>query len=252
MAKQGGTEIRKVGAGALAYYEASSSKQLLYNTISTPNGGQYRVTLPDGTSVWLNAASSVTFPTAFTKERAVTITGEVYFDISPDKVKPFIVSTHDIKIKVLGTSFNINAYDNEQSVKTTLVNGSVQVLAAENTSLQQQVLLQPGQQARWAAGASNQPDRKVLSIVPSVELDKVIAWKHGLFDFNGVDLQEQMRQIERWYDVEIVYENGIPDERFVGKIYRSSSLPTLLKAFESANIRFRAAGRKIIVLNDVK
>lgn len=229
--------------GELVYSPTSAkSIEQEYNTMTTPKGRQFQVTLPDGTRAWLNAASSIRYPTAFTaNERRVEVTGEVYFEVIKNANKPFYVSIgNKAAIEVLGTSFNVNAYDNEQSIRATLLDGSVRVLvpsAGENSGL----VLKPGQQAKVT-------DKKV-SLAEKEDLDKTMAWKNGLFNFDGVDLEDVMRQLERWYNIEVVYENGIPHTRFIGEMSRQIALTDLLEILKRTEVDFRVEGRKLIVLN---
>lgn len=222
--------------GQLAYDPTGdASSEIIYNTITTPNGREFQVRLPDGTLVWLNAASSLRYPTVFTgKERKVEITGEAYFEVAANAEMPFRVNAnHKTDIEVLGTHFNVNAYDNESSVNTTLLEGAVRVQA---------VVLKPGQQAQVADGDE-------VKVVNDVNLETVMAWKNGLFNFQDKSLAEVMRQLERWYDLKVVYEKGIPDIRFGGEMSRDMDLPGLLRSLEASKVHFRVeAGRKLIVL----
>ncbi|MBO9573169.1 MAG: FecR family protein, partial [Chitinophagaceae bacterium] len=168
-----------------------------YNTMSTPKGGTYRLTLPDGTEAWLNAASSITFPTVFIeKERTVTITGEVYFDVAKNPSKPFIVKSATQTITVLGTSFNIKSYPDEESAKTTLIDGSIQLKTNKTTKI-----LIPGQQAI----NKNQN----INITTNINLQEIIAWKNGDFYFDNRDLKSILNEFARWYDVEVVYPDNL-------------------------------------------
>ena len=249
LAQQGTTKIIKLENGQLAYKAgAASTKDILYNTISTPRGGQYQMVLPDGSRVWLNAASSIKFPTAFAGNvRNVEITGEAYMEVAKNVKAPFTVRANDMSIAVLGTSFNINAYTDEAEATTTLVEGSVNV-----KSLGKEALLKPGQQAqvmqqagaaKQQAGAAKQP----LQVVNDVDIEKVVAWKNGLFDFNGAGVGEVMRQLSRWYDIEVAYEKGIPTIEFAGKMSKNVSLVNVLKGLEGAGMRFRLEGKKLII-----
>lgn len=234
-------------------YDLTGEKtgDVTYNTMTTPKGRQYQVTLPDGTKVWLNAASSIRYPTVFTgKERQVEIKGEVYFEVQPNKQKPFIVTlspaggggraprdyheagggyeADNYKITVLGTSFNVNSYPEEPSVKTSLLEGSVKV----NNSI-----LKPGQ--AYVNGEV---------MVTNIEQD--MAWKNGLFNFNGLAFEEIMRQLERWYDIEVTYEhNKIPNKRLAGKMTRGVSLNGVLNYLEKMDVHYTLDNRKLIVLS---
>jgi ferric-dicitrate binding protein FerR (iron transport regulator) len=232
LALQGNANVIKSAAGKITYRLNGAADQFIrLNTLSTPRGGQYQLTLPDGTNVWLNALSSITYPVAFGgKDRKVTVTGEAYFEVARDKTKPFIVVTPKDQVTVLGTAFNVNCYADEPVRKTTLLEGAVQIGAQ---------VLKPGEAC-------------LNGKVVAVDTDKAIAWKNGLFDFNGAGMEELMRQVARWYDIEVVYQDGIPDKEFVGKLSRNASLKTLLKALEYANVHFTIEGRRIIVLPDTK
>jgi transmembrane sensor len=176
-------------------YKVIGGKQsdVLFNTLTTPRGGQFRLALPDGSEVWLNAASSIKYPTAFTgKDRKVEITGEAYFEIAHDASKPFKVRVNGMEVNVLGTHFNINAYHDEAFVNTTLLQGKVSLTKAGAVAL-----LRPGQQARV-------DNTRSISVLNNVDVDQVVAWKNGYFSFEKADLQTVMRQIARWYDVDII------------------------------------------------
>ena len=254
VAKQGVSNIVKLENGKIAYeIKGSSVNEVFMNTMSTPRGGQYKLRLPDGTDVWLNAASSITYPTAFTSaERNVSVTGELYFEVAKDKSRPFHVtvksgSAHqkDMEIEVLGTHFNINAYEDESSIRTTLFEGSVKVALGEENSL-----LKPGQQsvinsAREITGQQNKS--AAITILKDINLEEVIAWKDGYFQFKRADIQTVMRQISRWYDVDVVYEGAIPKDRFVGDLPMDANISQVLRTLEKVQVHFRIEGKKIIV-----
>lgn len=221
----------------------------LYSTLTTPIGGQYQVILPDGTKVWLNAASSLKYPAKFSdEERRVELTGEAYFEVSRIKsasVKnrqlPFFVKTANQEVEVLGTHFNINAYADERATKTTLLEGSVRVSYSSDANPIRSVLLKPNQQSVIKIGNSS-------AIVNSVDPSSIIAWKNGLFDFQDRTLEEVMRQLARWYNLEVVYEGAVPQMEFFGKIRRSNKLSEVLHILESSGIHFRVErGRKLII-----
>lgn len=237
VAQQGGTQITKLAKGQLVYNKADSQPaKIAFNSLTTPRGGQFRLRLPDGSEAWLNAASSIKYPTAFTgNERKVEISGEVYFEIAHEESKPFKVNVNGIEIKVLGTHFNINAYSDEVSVKTTLLEGSIRL--AKGGSV---ITLTPGQQAQIEKGDH-------IKVVERVDVSQVVAWKDGYFSFNRADIQTVMRQIARWYDVEVSYEKNIPERQFGGKIDRSSNISEVLKILEESKVHFRMDGKKIIV-----
>ena len=209
-----------------------------YNSITTPRGGQYQLNLPDGSKVWLNSASSIRFPSAFNGEiRRVEMTGEVYFEIAK-KSKPFIVSTGGQEVQVLGTHFNINAYADEENIKTTLLEGSVKVIGSDH----QPHFLIPGQQSLVSSSGQ-------FKTITAADTEMAVAWKNGYFKFDRQSLQSIMRQISRWYDVEITYVGEISADEYVGKIKRSEHISGVLKILKLSHIDFQLEGRKIIVNN---
>jgi len=241
LAVQGNTQITKED-GALSYNEQQQvgiAQNPVYNSVSTPKGGQYQLTLADGSKVWLNAASSIRFPTAFTgNERRVEITGEVYFEVVHDASKPFHVSVNGMDVQVLGTHFNINAYSDEESIRTTLLEGSVKVRAANES-----VTIKPGEQAQMNLG-----NAIGFTVFKNINLDQVMAWKNGEFNFDNVDLQTIMRQLARWYDVEVVYATAPPPHYTCdGEIGRNLSLTTILKHLERKDVHFQLEGKRLIV-----
>lgn len=236
LAVQGSTEIRKEG-GRLSYSNSEVQPlETVYNTMTTPRGNQYSLVLADGTRVWLNAASSITYPVAFAgKERRVQITGEAYFEVAHEKERPFIVSSGEASIQVLGTHFNVNAYKDERTLNVTLLEGSVSVTKGDR-----QLLIEPGQQARVGEGT--------LALADIPNPSGVIAWKNRTFSADGVNIESLMRQIARWYDVEVVY-NGKIDELFYLEMPYNSRLADILRVLElTGNIRFRLEG-KIVTVN---
>lgn len=239
IADQGGVQVVKLANGQIAYdLRTLSSKDVMWNTMSTPRGGQYQVTLPDGTKVWLNAASSITFPTAFTgKERNVKVTGEAYFEVTRNKQQPFIVDINGKSaVQVLGTEFNINSYGDEASIKTTLIEGSVKIFKAD-----QSAVLKPGQQAVQAENR--------IVVNSSADLDKVLAWKNGLFNFDEADLYSVMRQLERWYDIDVQYRGSSSTSMiFQGKMYRNANLSDVLEMLKKMGVNFQMDGKTLIVL----
>lgn len=232
---QNGSNVMMQNGQLLYDVTGNTNGQMVYNTITTPNGREFHVKLPDGTLVWLNAASSITYPTVFSgKTRTVNITGEAYFEVEKNVQAPFHVNVNNkALIEVLGTHFNVNAYTNENSINTTLLEGAVRI---------QSVALKPGQQAQQRSNAD-------LKIINNANLESVMAWKNGLFNFQGKSLEEVMRQLERWYDLEVIYEKGVPDIRFGGEMSRDMDLKGLLRSLEASKVHFRLeAGRKLIVL----
>ncbi|MDP4261735.1 MAG: FecR domain-containing protein [Bacteroidota bacterium] len=242
IATQNGTKVL-LNDGQLTYNaDRSAVAAVAYNTMTTPKGRQFQLVLPDGTKVWLNAASSVRYPTVFTgNERKVEITGEAYFEVTKNAKMPFRVKVNDqTEIEVLGTHFNVNSYTNEASINTTLLEGSVQI-----TNSGKKVVIKPGQQAQ-VAELPVQPGIKILS---DVDVDKVMAWKNGVFNFQDATLKEVMRQLERWYDIEVVYEKGVPDLEFMGTMGRDLSLSDVLSGLKLSEVHFRIEeGRKLIVM----
>ncbi len=225
---------------------AGPAKEMAYNTMSTPKGRQFQLVLPDGSKVWLNAASSITYPIAFTdKERRVKITGEVYVEVAHDRYWPFFVETKNQQIQALGTAFNVNAYENEEIEKTTLIEGSVKV---NSTLIPQAVnrhplttILLPGQQA-------NIDNSKQLLSIANNQSEAAIAWRNGYFNLENMPFDKVMKQLERWYNIEILYENGIPDLRFVGGLSRNMTLDALIRALRVSEVHFKMeAGRRLIV-----
>ena len=239
--QQGGTKVVKLDSGKLAYNSGGGEKSagaVLYNTITTPRGGQYQVTLPDESRVWLNAESSLRFPTAFTgTDREVQLSGEAYFEVKADKGKPFLVKSGSAETRVLGTHFNIMAYGDEGPVRTTLLEGAVSMGQG-----QQSALLQPGEQGQFDAS-------KGIIATRVVNTSAVVAWKDGYYFFDRTPVQSVMRQIARWYDVEIVYEGAVPKDEIVGKIPRTAYVSEVLHIMELIGIRFKIDGRKIVVLS---
>jgi ferric-dicitrate binding protein FerR (iron transport regulator) len=247
LTQQGNASITKSGDGSLAYRQAEDGKTVaVYNMLSTPRGGQYRLLLPDGSQVWLNAASSISYPTAFTgEERSVTITGEAYFEIAPNPTMPFHVRVNTPQgqkdIRVLGTHFNVKAYGDETTVTTTLLEGSVQLLdGRQGKSGGAGTILKPGEQGQWRADGTMQVDAHA-------NIEEAVAWKNGLFHFEGADVAEVMRQISRWYDVDVVFKGKLPDAKFEGEITRSSNLTEVFKILQLSNVHFTVEDKKVIV-----
>jgi ferric-dicitrate binding protein FerR (iron transport regulator) len=235
--------------GQLAYDAAQAAGgPVSYNTMSTPRGRQFSLVLPDGSKVWLNSASSISFPTSFSADkRMVTIEGEVYFEVAQHSAKPFIVKARHTEVDVLGTHFNINAYSDEQVVATTLLQGSVRASVLANDQLTEGMILQPGQQAQVAETILKK-DASRLKLVNNVAITKVMAWKNGVFDFEDTNLESLMRQLTRWYDIEVVYEKGVPNMEFGGKMSRNMKLSDVIKALKEAGVNCSLEeGRKLVV-----
>lgn len=225
---------------------AGPAKEMAYNTMTTPKGRQFQLVLPDGSKVWLNAASSITYPIAFNdKERRVKITGEIYVEVAHNKTWPFIVETKNQQIQALGTAFNVNAYENEEIERTTLIEGSVKVnptlipQAAKGNPLS--AILLPGQQA-------NIDNSKQLLSIANNQSEAALAWKNGYFNLENMPFDKVMKQLERWYNIEVLYENGVPDLRFVGGLSRNMTLDALIRALRVSEVHFKMeAGRRLIV-----
>jgi len=203
--------------------------------------------LADGTKAWLNAESAITFPTAFAdKKREVTIKGEVYFDVAKDAAKPFIVNiSQRSRVEVLGTEFNINAYEDEDNISTTLLEGAVKVWAEPEKNNRNSVILKPGQEAQIAA------DNGSLQIIDNPDLDRAVAWKNGVFNFEGLPLEQAMRQLARWYDVKIVYEQPVPTVQFGGTLKRNLPLSGILHFLQGAGLRYRLEdANRLVILNN--
>ncbi|WP_158275198.1 FecR family protein [Pedobacter sp. HMWF019] len=242
--RQAGFSISKKSNGQVVYtavpnlYNVKGTNAI--NTISTPRGGQYQVVLPDGSKVWLNAASSLKFPAVFAAgQRKVELSGEAYFEVSKDKTRPFIVNTGKQQVEVLGTHFNISSYAEESSTRTDLFEGAVRVTVLSGSGQKQEVVLKPAQR-------SIVQDNKI-SVQPSVEKE-ALAWKEGYFMFNHESIESIMRKVARWYDVEILYKGDVQRETFIGRVSKYENVAELLKVLErTETIHFKIEGRKIIV-----
>ena len=234
---QGNSRVLKTDDGRLAYEPVTKkTTSLVYNTLSTPRGGQYQLTLPDGSRVWLNAASSITYPTAFTgDERIVSITGEAYIEVVHNKDQPFRVQAGDQLVEDIGTAFNINAYSDEPVIKTTLVAGKVKVSSGTATRV-----LSPGQQVQGKGS--------MLEMVAGVDVDQVLAWKNGAFSFRNADLPTVMRQLARWYDIEVEYTGPVPAGTFDGEIGRGLTLNQVLQGLAQARINYTIVNSHKIVI----
>lgn len=239
IADQAGVVLEKGEEGQIVYAVPAHEKTLKsieFNTIETPRGGQFQIHLPDGSKIWLNAASSLKYPVCFegAKERKVELKGEAYFEIAKDKTKPFIVESQSQSVKVLGTHFNINAYTDEASVKTTLLEGSIQVSSGLVT---QQI--RPGQQAILTNQHFN---------IISVDAQEATAWKKGNFEFDNADIQAVMRQLSRWYDIQVIYIGEIPKLHYSGCLPRNSNISVVLNMLkETGKINFKLDKKTITV-----
>ncbi|HWV66663.1 FecR family protein [Chitinophaga sp.] len=231
---QGNTAVRQRN-GLLQYENRGQDNANSYNTLTTPKGGQYRLLLPDGTAVWLNAGSSLRYPVAFSDaERRVTLTGEAYFEVVHDHKKPFRVQVGNQVVEDLGTRFNINAYADEPVASTTLLEGAVKI---NNT------LLKPGEQAQVTKEG-------VISVVKNINTADAVAWKEGFFVFRNDNLKTVMRELARWYDVEIIYQPNINNnQQFSGRIDRSLTLAQVLNGLALTKARFTIEdNRKVVIL----
>jgi len=241
VSQQGNTKILKTGNGQLAYTMdpsgLSHGREQLLNSVTTPRGGQYQLVLADGTRVWLNAASSLRYPVYFTgKERAVELTGEAYFEVAKNPKLPFRVKVNGMEVEVLGTHFNIMAYSDEREAITTLLEGSVKIIKGTANAL-----LKPGQQ-------SQVDEKGMIKIVDNANMDEVMSWKNGFFQFEQSDIQTIMRQVARWYDVDVSVEGNIADHFHVA-IPRNVAVSKLFNALElTGHVHFKVDGRKVIVL----
>lgn len=225
--------------GKLVYdVSGTSGDKVTFNTLSTPRGGEYQLVLPDGSKVWLNAASSLRFPTRFTgADRTVVLTGEAYFEVAANATQPFQVQLNNgLKVAVLGTAFNVMAYDDEKTVNTTLVSGKVKV----NQQNGNNVLLQPSEQA--VLTKNNQQLQ-----VSEADIDKAISWKMGTFEFDDDDLATVMRQLSRWYDVNVKFTGPVPDKHYTGSIRKQATLSQALQILKTAGVQFNIEGKQIIV-----
>jgi transmembrane sensor len=236
---QGNTTINKTADGQVVYNSGqAASSETAYNTMSTPRGGQYHLTLADGTNVWLNASSSITYPVAFNgKERKVSITGEAFFEVKHNAAQPFRVSVKGQTIEDLGTEFNINAYNDEPVVKTTLLQGSVRLTNGKAVAM-----MKPGQDAVTRLGNDH-------ITIGEADTEQAVAWKNGSFIFNNEDLASIMRKVSRWYDVDIEYTAGANSaENYIGSMTRYTNVSQVLKVLEeTGHVRFKIDGKKIVV-----
>lgn len=234
LAEQGNARVVKLANGQIAYDQQGKSQTEMLNTMRTPKGGLYQLTLPDGSRVWLNAASSITFPAAFIgKERKVKITGEAYFEVARDQSKPFLVDIDGASlVEVLGTSFNINAYRDDNNIRSTLISGSIKVSSENRKS--ETAILKPGQ--TFMEGK-----------IASLDIARVLAWKNGILDFTGRSFQSIMKDVERWYDIEVQYSGAIPDFKLKGEMDRGVQLDDLMKFLQQYGLQTRLENRKLII-----
>ena len=242
IAKQGACVVNKTQNGQLEYQTQNDASAVAdvnqLNMVSTPRGGEFQIVLPDGTRVWLNAESSIKYPTAFaSNKRLVEITGEAYFEVAKNAAKPFIVQTHHSRVEVLGTHFDVMAYDDEAVQKTTLLEGSVKI--SNSTA---SLVLKPGQQAQLSAAQG-------LRLVDNVNVDEEVAWKNGLFQFSDADIKSIMRQAARWYDVQVIYQGNLPVKQYTGRISRNVKASGLLNMLRFTGVNARIEGKIIYITN---
>lgn len=236
LAVQGKMVVTKTANGQLQYQQSvSADNEVMFNTITTNRKEQYKVILADGTSVWLNAASSIKYPTTFTgNSREVSITGEAYFEVAHNAAKPFRVSSQGQIVEVLGTHFNVNSYADEPAAKTTLLEGSVRVTANNNIKI-----IAPGEQTVLMGGQLS---------VSEANTEEAVAWKNGYFRFNKEAIGSIMRKLSRWYDIDVRFEGGMPDDEFTGTISRFTNISEVLKALEYyKTVHFKVEGRRVTV-----
>lgn len=240
LAKEGDAQINKTRDGQLVYegeHNDTAKGAAVMNTVSTPRGGQYQLVLNDGSKVWLNSASSLSFPAVFTgKTRDVEITGEAYFEVAKNAAMPFRVKTNNTMVEVLGTHFNVMAYNDESVMKTTLLEGAVKISNNQFTSI-----LKPGQQA-----SLNQNGQ--IRVVDKADAEDTVAWKDGLFQFTDASIQSIMRQAARWYDVEVSYQGEIPVREFSGRISRNVKASELLSMLKYAGVNFKIENKHITIM----
>ncbi len=239
LATQGEVMVMKTNDGRIKYNVMGADRKdqvVSYNTMRTPKGGRYQLILPDGSEVWLNAQSSIRYPTIFSDTaREVEVTGEIFFDIAKDKTKPFRVKTNDLRIDVLGTQFNLNAYNDNGTTATTLLEGAVKVSKNNDSRT-----LKPGEQLITA-------EDKSMALSKNVNMDAVIAWKNGLFEFGGDDVVTIMNRISRWYDVEVEFRK-VPTQKFYGTIAMQVPVSKVLEMLEkTGGVSFTVKDRKVIV-----
>jgi transmembrane sensor len=230
IAKQGGVNVL-MSHGGLAYEKQAHESQIAYNTLFTHNGEQYSLRLSDGTRVWLNAASSLRFPVAFTgHQRRVELSGEGYFEVAKDVGRPFYVASDGQEVQVLGTHFDVNGYAGH--LETTLLEGKVRVNG--------KAALSPGQQSRLKNGR--------ITVKSDVDVGAVIAWKDGRFNFNNADISDIMEQLQRWYDIQVVFQGNRTTDLFYGTIPRSASLEQVLRMLQNSRVHFDLQGRRLVLL----
>lgn len=236
LATQGNARLVKRN-NVLAYEAATPGNVMLYNTLATARGQQFNLTLPDGTRIWMDAASRLYYPAVFAgSERKVSLEGQAYFEVAHDAAKPFIVTVGNMEVKVLGTHFNINAYADEQVAHTTLLEGKIKILNGKDS-----VILHPGQEAQTTK-------QHALQVLQQADTELAVAWKNGFTAFKSASLKTIMRQISRWYNVDIVYQGNIPERTFTGEIGRNADLSKLLQVLSASGIHFNIEGNQLTVM----
>ncbi len=243
IAVENGTNIVKLADGQIAYH-TNSGKELLaenteYNTLSTPRGAQYFLLLPDGSKVWLNAASTIRYPVQFTGDaRKVEITGEAYFEVAKNTKAFFVGLPNGADIQVLGTHFNVNAYNDDGEIKTSLLEGAVKVRSKTDS-----VIMRPGEQAQISGNGQDD-----IHTIRDADMEQVMAWRNGLISFRGATIKGIMKQLERWYDVDVEYRGNPSDRIFTGEAESNLSLSEMIRILEANQIHLKVEGRKIIVI----
>lgn len=244
LSKKAGVTITKNEDGILQY-EVAANAEVAINTMTTPRGGQYQLVLSDGTKVWLNADSKIIFPTRFNgNERKVEVLGEAYFEVAKNKNKPFKVVSENQVIEVLGTHFNVNNYKDEVVAKTTLLEGSIKISALQNGTISKtsSQILKPSEQAQITKG------RTEIDVVKA-DLQTAVAWKNGYFRFNRTDMESMMRQVARWYDVDVEYRGEISKDLFAGNLKRSDEIKEVLRILQLSKVNASIKGKTIIITN---
>ncbi|NLR79680.1 FecR family protein [Chitinophaga eiseniae] len=235
VSQHGNMSIVKLDSGLLAFRGTENSGEATLNTLVTPKGGQYSIILPDGSKVWINAASELTFPSSFnSRERTVTLSGEAYFEVTGTADHPFVVNTRNQRVQVLGTSFNISGYADEPMISTTLITGKVKVSAGNKSAV-----LLPGQQLQHNSNS--------WQVLQNADTDAAMAWKNGYFSFNKADISTVMRELERWYDINTINEIKTNSHQFVGEIPKSVTLKEAMEILKRSGINYTIKGRTVII-----
>lgn len=246
IAQQGNSRIYKQADGQIRYLQQGhAGTSAMINTMRTPPGGQYQLVLPDGTRVWLNAASSISYPSAFTgTQRTIKMTGEAYFEVVTDNQRPFVVEADNrLAVEVLGTRFNVNSYDNEPGLRTTLLQGRVQLRALTGGHPQNdQLVLRPGQQ-----GVLNAGNGQRLKISELADIESALAWKNGYFNLRDAGFDALMRELERWYDIRVEYKSTIPAIELKGKMDRGVHLSGVLRLLAELGVKGSLNGKVLTI-----